>query len=146
MLVSEFVDGRLLQEFLAAQSGRRLQTFEALHLLYALACAVGPIHARGEYHGDLHDGNVLVKRAGLGFDIKLIDIYHRDQRKSLNIQDDVWDMIKIFYDALGASRFYSKQRKEIKAICLGLKRAAISKKFRNANMLRDHLETMVWSD
>lgn len=145
LLISEFVEGELLPQFLKAQPGQRLPTFEALHLLHALALALEPIHAQREYHGDLHGGNVLVSRRGLGFDVRLIDLYRQDQTKGQSIRDDVWDIIRMFYDALGGSRFYSRQPAQVKGICLGLRRQPIQQRFRHAGQLRLHLENLIWS-
>lgn len=144
MMISEYVDGQLLNDFIADHPGKRLHQFEALHLLYALAAAMEPIHLHREYHGDLHPGNIIIRRVGLGFDVKLIDLHHHNQRKIWSIHDDVWDLIKIFYDALGGSRFYSRHPKEIKQICRGLKRSLVAEKFRNTGQLRRHLETIKW--
>lgn len=146
MLVSDFVDGQLLSEFRKHQPGQRLARFEALHLLHALACALEPIHYRNEYHGDLHDGNIIIVRRGLGFEIKLIDIFHRPRRRSLNIQDDVVDLIRIFYDLLGGQRTYARQPQQIKEICRGLKRGLIRERFRTASYLRRYLEALPWDD
>jgi len=146
LLISELVEGELLAAFLARQPGKRLAPFEALHLLYALARGLETIHERREYHGDLHSENVLLRRVGLGFQIRFIDIYHRDQPKTLSIQDDVCDLIRLFYDALGGRRYYAKHRPEIKQICCGLKRTLILKKYRTAGQLARYLDTMKWRD
>ena len=53
-------------------------------------------------------------------------------------------MIRIFYECMGGAKYYNKQPKAVKQICLGLKRSLILKKFRNARALRKHLETMHW--
>ncbi|MDH5369355.1 MAG: serine/threonine protein kinase, partial [Gammaproteobacteria bacterium] len=37
MLISEYVEGELLSQFIDRQPGKRLNPFEALHLLYSLA-------------------------------------------------------------------------------------------------------------
>ena len=144
VLVSEYVDGELLNDFIARQPGKRLHRFEALHLLHALAGALEPIHDRREYHGDLHAGNVIVQRRGIGFELKLLDIFHWPDRKSWNIQEDVFDLIRLFYDALGGKRFYSREPQVVKDICRGLKRTLIAQRFRNAGQLRRHLESMKW--
>lgn len=144
VLISEYVEGDLLSEFIARQPGGRMHRFEALHLLRALALALEPVHDRREYHGDLHADNVIVRRVGLEFDIRLIDVYHLNQRKAQSVKDDVCDAIRIFYDALGGQRLYARQTPEIKAICRGLKRSLISERFRNARQLRRYLDTMSW--
>lgn len=144
-LVSEFVEGELLSHFLERQPGHRLRAFAGLHLLHALAKGMEDIHRMGEYHGDLHTDNVIVQRLGLGFDLKLIDLFYWDASKSENIQEDVVDLVRIFYDALGGAKFYSRQPPEVKAICCGLKRTLILKKFRTAGKLREFLEALEWS-
>lgn len=144
-LVSEYVEGELLTEFLARQPGKRLRPFAAIHLLHALASGMEEIHRRGEYHGDLHSENVIVLRHGLRFDLKLIDLFHWDAKETENIEEDVVDLVRIFYDALGGAKHYANQPPEVKAICCGLKRSLILKKFKTAGWLRAHLEAMEWS-
>src|SRR4051812_32744609 len=65
VVISELVEGVKLSQFLARQPRHRLITFEALHVLYTLARGIAPIHARGEYHGDIHDENIMIRRAGI---------------------------------------------------------------------------------
>lgn len=143
-LVSDYVEGELLSGFLLRQRGKRLNTFQALHLLHALASGIAIIHDLREYHGDLHTDNIIIQRYGLGFDIKLIDMIHWGTPRPENIHDDVCDLIRIFYDSIGGQKHYAKQSPEIKAICCGLKRSLILKKFRTARRLRDYLATMQW--
>ncbi|RMD87286.1 MAG: serine/threonine protein kinase [Candidatus Dadabacteria bacterium] len=143
-LVSEYVEGELLSHFLKRQPGKRIPPFQAMHLLYYLAAGIESIHLMKEYHGDLHADNVIVRRYGLGFDLKLVDMFHWGSAKQENIYDDVCDLVKLFYDAIGGKKVYAKQRKEVKEICCGLKRSLIIKKFRSAGQLREYLETMEW--
>lgn len=143
-LVSEFVEGTQLNEFLKSQPGRRLSPFQAIHLLYALAKGIEAIHAKKEYHGDLHSGNVMVRRFGLGFDLKIIDFFHWNHPKPENIRDDIVDMIKLFHESLGGASQYAKQPDAVKAICCGLKKSLILKKFPTATKLRHYLESMTW--
>ena len=143
-LVSEFVEGELLTSFLGRQPGKRLTPFQALHLLHALATGIECIHLLKEYHGDLHTDNIIVQRYGLGFDLKLLDFYHWGAPKPDNIHDDVIDLIRILYDAVGGQKHYKHQPHVIKDICCGLKRSLILKKYRTAGHLREHLETLTW--
>ncbi|HYW80787.1 MAG TPA: serine/threonine protein kinase [Thermoguttaceae bacterium] len=143
-LVSEYVEGELLSAFLARQPGKRVSVFQGLHLLHALAAGIEKIHNLREYHGDLHDENVIVRRYGLSFDLKLVDMYHWGPARPQNIQDDVCNLIRIFYDAIGGQARYAKHPAVAKEICCGLKRTLILKKFRTAGQLRQHLETMQW--
>lgn len=143
-LVSEFVEGELLSDFLARQPGKRLSPFQALHLLHALAEGMECIHQMREYHGDLHSDNIIVRRYGLGFDLKLLDFFQWGASRSENVRDDVIDLVKIFYESLGGRRCYSKQPAEVKAICRGLKRGLILQNFTTAGRMRQYLETMEW--
>lgn len=143
-LVSEYVQGELLADFLKRQPGRRLTPFQAIHLLHALAKGIGCIHLNGEYHGDLHLENIILKKFGLTFELKLLDLFHWGKPSTINIRADVVDLIRIFYDALGGQRHYAKQCDEIKQICCGLKRSLINKKFRTAEQLRLYIEQMNW--
>lgn len=144
-LVSEFVEGELLSAFLARQPRKRLSPFQAVHLLHALAMGMEAIHQLGEYHGDLHSDNVIVQRYGLGFELKLLDMFHWGASSPQHIHDDVINLIRLFYDAVGGAKHYAKQPPEVKDICCGLKRSLILRKFKTAGQLRHYLETIQWS-
>lgn len=144
-LISDYVEGRLLSEFIATRRGKRLTPFAAVHLLHALAEGVAAIHRAGEYHGDLHSENIIVQRYGLGFELKVLDVFHWEAPKKESIRDDVVEMVRTFHEALGGPRWYSRQPPEVKAICCGLKRSLILRKFRTAGQLRTYLETMDWT-
>jgi serine/threonine protein kinase len=144
VLVSEYVEGELLSDFLKNLPGKRLQPFEALHLLNALARGMEQIHAHNEYHGDLHSENIIVRRFGLTFDLKLIDLFHWEGSKAENRQEDICDLIRLFYDTLGGGKYYGRQPEAVKYICCGLKHSLILSKFRTMSHLRKHLEIMEW--
>jgi serine/threonine protein kinase len=144
VLISEYVEGELLSSFVKRQPGKRLTLFEGLHLLHTLAAGIEEIHLAREYHGDLHDDNIIIKRQGLGFQVKVVDMYNWGTPNAGNIRDDVCELIRIFYDAIGGARHYAKQPKEAKEICCGLKRSLITRKFRTAGHLRQHLENIPW--
>ncbi len=145
-LVSEYVEGELLTEYLKRQPGKRLHPFEALHLLHALAKGMECIHAAGEYHGDLHAGNIIVQNVGLNYNLKLIDMFQWKDSKSANIKSDVMDLIRIFYDALGGQKHYAKQPQAVKDICCGLKHSIALKKFNSAGKLCRYIEIMQWDN
>ncbi len=146
VLISEYVEGELLSKFIQRQPGKRLQPFQAVHLLHALATGMEAIHTMGEYHGDLHSDNIILQRFGLSFGMKLVDMFYAGAPKKANIHDDTIDMIQVFYEALGGVKHYAKQPKVVKDICCGLKRSLILKKFRSAAQLKRHLETLVWDE
>lgn len=143
-LISEFVEGEILLDFLDRQPGKGLTVFQGLHLLYSLAEGIESIHHLREYHGDLHPANIIVQRYGLGFNLKLLDMFHWQAPRQENIQDDVCDLVRIFYDAVGGRKHYPRQPAVVKDLCCGLKRSLILSKFRTAGQLRKYLETLRW--
>lgn len=144
VMISEYIQGKILHEFLKNQPAKKLSAFQAVHFLYALIEGLESIHHLGEYHGDLHEDNIIISRYGLGFELKFLDSFQWSQSRKLNIQQDLIDAIKIFYDVLGGKKYYAKQPQAIKNICCGLKHSLILRKFRNASQLREHLESMNW--
>jgi serine/threonine protein kinase len=144
-LISELVEGRMLEDVVRARRGKRLTPFEALHLLYALVTGVEEIHLLREYHGDIHDRNVLVRRRGISFDAKLLDFYHWGRFTRENAQEDIVQLVRILYDAVGGRKRYASQPPEIKEICKGLRRDLILRDFPTASHLRRHLEAFGWS-
>lgn len=146
VLVSEYIEGELLSEFLRRQRGGRITAFQGLHLLYALVKGLEQIHLHNEYHGDLHEENIIVSRYGLGFDLKLMDSFQWPDSKRSNLQEDLLNAIRILYDVIGGQKYYAKQPKVIKKICCGLKKSLILARYRNVFQLRDHLESLRWED
>ena len=143
-LVSEFAQGELLTQFIRRQPGRRLQPFQAVRLLYDLARGIECIHQQNDYHGDLHTDNIIVQKVGIGFELRLLDMFHWGPPRAENVQADVVDLVRIFYDALGGQRHYSRQPAAVKSICCGLKQSLILKKFKTAGRLRQYLENLQW--
>lgn len=142
LLVSEFVRGQPLNEFLRARAGKRLHPFEGLHLLQSLARGVAEIHRHREYHGDLHDLNIIVERFGLTCDLRLLDLFDRGAFCRERVEDDLCDMVRIFYDAVGGQTRYAAHPPYVKEICCGLKRSLIIRRFRSARGLAEHLEAL----
>ena len=103
------------------------------------------MHNLRSYHGDLHAENIIIKRVGLGFELKLLDMYHwGGNERKINMAEDICDSIRIFYNAIGGQKLYASHPPEVKQICLGLKRTLISKKFKSATLLRTYLENIEW--
>jgi serine/threonine protein kinase len=144
ILISEYVEGSLLSEFIYKVPQKRLNPFEAVHLLYSLAAGMEQIHQANEYHGDLHLDNIIVCRHGLVFDLKLLDLFHLESPKAENRQTDICDVIRIFYDVLGGQKHYARQPEAVKYICSGLKKTLILSKFRTMTALRKHIQNMEW--
>lgn len=144
-LISEYVEGEMLGRMVARRRGNRLAVFEALHLLYALARGLEPIHARGEYHSDIHSDNIIVRRRGVHFEIKLVDFFNWGPPTPAKIREDMIMTINLFHEILGGRARYAQHPPEIKAICCGQRRDLISRKFPTARHLRAYLESFEWS-
>jgi RIO-like serine/threonine protein kinase len=144
VVISEFIEGRKLSEFLAQQPQKRLSTFEALHVLYVLVKGIAPIHARGEYHGDIHDDNIMIRRQGIGFEVKLLDFFDLGKPSKPKIHKDVLNLIEVFHALVGGRDQYSRQPKVVKDIIRGQKDSLILARFSSAGDIQKHLETLDW--
>jgi serine/threonine protein kinase len=145
-LISEYVEGVTLSQFLRKRKPATLLPYEGIHLLHALAKGLEEVHYQREYHGDIHPDNIIIRRCGLSFDIKVIDLFYwKSFATGQSIKDDVVDLIKVFYDALGGTKNYANMPDYVKEICCGLKKKLIWQKFKNAGQLRLYIEMMNWS-
>ena len=144
VVISELVEGQKLSEFLAAQPDQRLSTFEALHVLYVLARGIAPIHARGEYHGDIHDDNIMIRREGIGFEVKLLDFFDLGKPTRGRIQKDVLNLVQVFHTLVGGRKHYATQPQVVKDIVRGLKDSLILERFNDAGDIQRHLEALKW--
>lgn len=145
VFISELVEGQKLSEFLTQQPEGRLSAFEAMHVLHALASGIAPIHARGEYHGDIHDDNIMIRRRGIGFDVKLIDFFDLGRPGKRKIYKDVLNLVEVFYTLVGGRERYRGQPKVVKSIIRGLKDTLILERFGSAGDIQRHLESIEWS-
>jgi len=144
VLVSEYVDGFPLSEFLTRFRGNRMDPYRALHLLYSLCLGLEEIHLLNQFHGDLHSDNILVNKYGLGFEIKVLDLYPWTGSKRENMREDIVRAVEIFRECLGGGKYYAKQPRFVKEICYGMKRTLILKNFPSISHLREHIETLNW--
>jgi len=144
VVVSELVEGVKLSEFLAHE--QPLSTFEALHVLYVLVKGITPIHARGEYHGDVHDENIMIRRRGIGFDLKLLDFFDLGKPGRSKIRKDVLNIVEVFHSIVGGRDKYAEQPQVVKNIIRGLKDSLILERFRSAGDIQRHLETLEWNE
>ena len=140
-LISEYVDGFPLSDFITLHPGKRLPAFKALHLIYDIACGLEDIHWKKEYHGDLHAGNILVMPQGIFFDVKLVDLHHHGRSSPAQREADILDLVHLLYHAVGGKAHYLKQPDEIKALCRGLRSDLILKTLPTVRHLREYLES-----
>jgi RIO-like serine/threonine protein kinase len=144
VVISELVEGVKLSEFMARQPQHRLSAFEALNVLYVLAKGIAPIHARGEYHGDIHDDNIMIRRTGITFEVKLLDFFDLGRPTRDKIHKDVLNLIQVFHTIVGGRVRYASQPKVVKDVIRGLKDSLILARFESAGDIQRHLENLVW--
>ncbi|MBP9721524.1 MAG: protein kinase [Gammaproteobacteria bacterium] len=145
-LISEYVEGEILSEYILRQPKKRLSRTLALQLIHTILIGLEFMHSKKILHGDLHADNIIVNRYGLGFKIKILDMHWWGSSCKVNSLDDIYEVIQILYECLGGKKHYAKHPQQIKNICLGLKKNLITKKFKNATMLRVYLENVVWNE
>lgn len=144
-LISDYVEGQTLKSFVDKERGKRLNSFQAVLLLHTVVKGLEEVHSLKEYHGDLHSENVMVERYGIGFEVKLLDLFNWGSSKPQDLKDDILDAVRLLYDILGGAKQYPQLSPEIKDIICGLKKNLILKKFKNMSQLRLHLENIKWS-
>lgn len=143
-LVSEFVKGQTLSSFLQKEYKGRVSLFEALHILYEVAKGLEAIHIRGEFHGDLHSDNILIRRSGVGFKVKLIDLFLQKKHKRENQKSDIVELVYIFYEMMGGAKKYKGLSLVAKNIICGRRSDLILKKFPKMSSLRAYIENIDW--
>lgn len=143
-LISEYFAGAILEEMLKNYRGRRMPPFEALNLIYALTSGIEEIHARKEFHGDLHKGNIFVERNGVFFRLRTIDFHEWGRTAAVERRADILAIARLLYDITGGREHYRKQPQAIRDICMGNRSDLILKKFPTVFHLRAHLETFEW--
>jgi tRNA A-37 threonylcarbamoyl transferase component Bud32 len=144
ILVSDLIEGEGLKTFLARQPKKRLSPFEALHLLYALTRGIEQVHYLGEYHADLHANNILVRRRGLSFEVHLIDFFDLGRATREKIQNDVCQLLMLFYEVIGGADVYRRMGPSIRRVVLGRRYDLIVKRYKDAGQLRAALENLDW--
>jgi tRNA A-37 threonylcarbamoyl transferase component Bud32 len=144
VVISELVEGEQLSEFLARQPGHRLSPFEALHVLHTLVKGIAPIHDRGEYHGDIHDDNIMIRRQGISFQVKLLDFFDLGRPGKSKIQKDVLNLVQVFHSLVGGRKHYAQQPKVVKDVIRGLRDSLILERFQSAGDIQRHLESLDW--
>jgi serine/threonine protein kinase len=144
-VVWDQLSGLQLDHFLEQQKNGKLSVFEGLHLLHALVMGLDAIHAMSEYHGNITPENIIVKRKGIGFQVKLINMSLEDLPVNRTITEDVVNLVRIFSNFVTPPKHSAKIPDGVKLLYNNFKPARIGERFRNAGALKRYLETMLWS-
>ena len=101
VVISELVEGKKLSEFLVDQPDGTAEHVRGPARAAHLAKGIAPIHARGEYHGDIHDANIMVRRSGIGFEVKLLDFFDLGRPSKNKVRKDVLNLVEVFHATVG---------------------------------------------
>ena len=145
-VVSELAPGQVLYDLLEEQPRKRFPPFEALHIIHSLAQGVAEVHRLREHHGDIHGYNVLVERYGVGFRLKLIDLYLNPKRTARRSKGDVLDITSLLYELVGGPAGYPQSPQLVKEIVCGRRRQTVFRKFPNAGALCRFMESYSWPE
>src|SRR6266403_1242084 len=77
------------------------------------------------YHGDIHDDNIMIRRQGITFDVKLLDFFDLGRPTRSRIHKDVLNLIQVFHTIVGGRDQYAKQPSVVKDVIRGLKDSLI---------------------
>lgn len=145
-LVSDYIDGEVLSNFLEQHKRPKLGIYELLHIFYAIVKGIEQVHMLGEYHGDIHSDNIMIRRKGLEFEVHLIDLMDTGKPNKRKTEEDVYDLIMLLYEILGGARTYSNSPKYVKQLILGKRKDKVRKKFKTASDVRRYLDALDWSE
>jgi hypothetical protein len=86
----------------------------------------------------------MIRRRGIGFDVKLLDFFDLGRPTRAKIHKDVLNLVMVFHEIIGGRDNYTNQPKVVKDIIRGLKDTLILQRFQTAGDIQKHLETLSW--
>ena len=113
-------------------------------MLYILAKGIAPIHARGEYHGDIHDDNIMIRRQGIAFEVKLLDFFDLGRPTRSKIHKDVLNLIQVFHTIVGGREHYARAAAGREGHHPRAEGFADPRPIPGAGDIQRHLETLEW--
>lgn len=144
-LISELVEGEVLRDMVRKRPGKRLPYFEAMCILHAIAAGLEQVHNLKHYHGDVHSRNIIVRRQGVHFDVRLLDLHSWPLGAKTNIREDTLQLVRVFYEMIGGQPQYAKMPDVVKQIVRANRADLIRKRFPDASALRKWMDEFSWS-
>lgn len=92
---------------------------------HAVLKRLSDLHARGAYHGDLHTGNIVAQRRGLGYSAYFVDPFPQAGPIRGLQQDDLVDAVRLFDDLLQLAA--APVPGELRALSCGRRRDRIAR-------------------
>jgi serine/threonine protein kinase len=106
-LLLQYAPGVCLAELHARRPSGRLPLDQARPIFLATLRALEGLHLRGSYHGDFHEGNILVARCGRGLRAHLVDPYPQAGAVCALQAADLVESVRVFGRLLGGGASYS---------------------------------------
>ena len=117
--------GESLHAILARRPSGRLPLREAAKAFQAILRELVRLHGRGAYHGDLHEGNVLLARCGRGQRAHFIDPMPQVGARVALQENDLVEAVRLFSWMLGGAPAYASHPAWVRSIIRGSKARAI---------------------
>lgn len=135
-------------ESLLAIHGRhpsgRIPLDRARSLLLAVLRSLAQLHARGSYHGDLHEGNILISRCGRGIRAHLVDPFPQSGCVQALQDADLVQLVRMFSSLLGGAAAYAQHPGWIREILRGGQARRILARFPNVTELQRFVQRSIW--
>jgi serine/threonine protein kinase len=154
-LITEYVEGPSLAEFLADHGRQRVGLFEALRYFADIAQAIGFAHSRGYAHGDVHRDNVLLATGKLAktrrYVAKLNDFFPTSRRELRSARRaDVRETGLLLYEMLTRRHKFQVAAlgSQPSEICDLIRRCVSSRtrRFTDGRQLVQALKALQWVD
>ena len=107
---------------------------------------IAPIHERGEYHGDIHDDNVMIRRRGIGFEVKLLDFFDLGKPTKSKIYKDVLNLVQVFHTLVGGQDTIQRAAEGREEYHSGAEGFIDSCAISERGDIQRHLENLDWSE
>jgi serine/threonine protein kinase len=134
-LLLQYAPGVCLTELHARRTSGRLPLAEARLVFLAILRALQRLHARGSYHGDLHEGNVLIAPSGRGIRAHLVDPYPQAGAVCSLQAADLVESVRVFGRLLGGGASYSSHPRWVREVVRGSQAQRILDRFESVTEL-----------
>jgi len=86
----------------------------------------------------------MIRRQGIGFEVKLLDFFDLGRPSRAKFKRCV-ESHEVFHTIVGGREAYGRQPRVVKDIVRGLKDSLILQRFSSAGDIQRHLETLQWN-
>lgn len=134
-LLLQYAPGVCLTDLHARRPSGRLPLAEARPILLATLRALERLHLRGSYHGDLHEGNILIARCGRGLRAHLVDPFPQAGPVCALQAADLVESVRVFGRLLGGGATYAYHPRWVREVLRGMQAQRILNRFESVTEL-----------